>query len=684
MEQISCKPIRPTSKDWNELSVQLSTSQPLIDIIIPVYGAPDDTLRCLYSVLNAKNQTSFNLIVIEDDGPVPSLRTTLKNLSDKFLFEYYENETNKGFVLTCNFGFQIHPERDVILLNSDTEVFDGWLDILIGCALQNPKAGTITAMSNNATICSYPFFCEDFSFPYEISDSELNKLFCSENQFQCVKTPTGVGFCMYIRRECLKQIGYFNYDLFGKGYGEENDLCIRAEKAGWSNLIATGTFVRHYGSSSFSTPQRLERVKNAIKVINKEHPQYLKDIDCFIKADPIFNFRKKIDMKRLQNYIQSKKVFLMITHSLGGGTDKYTIEITEKLLSEGFAVLWLQPAKNNKFSLTIEGKYPLPNLDLKLSNTQEICHFLNNLLNVQFIHIQHLKGFSNNFIDIFFTTIVEKNIPYYVTLHDYYTICPRITLIDESGIFCGEPDENQCNVCIQTCDDIIGISIQDWRNRYQRILEKAHKIFVPDLDVRWRFMRYFPNLNFTVRPHFDNWKNNNSPISHKVKNWKKRVAIIGAIGAHKGFFILKEVAEICSRNNYNIEFIIIGYTQDDNSLGKLNNVKILGKYNDKDLVNIINQENIDTIWFPVICPETYSYTLSASIVVGLPIVAFDFGAIGRRLTGRKNYIPVPLECMLKPNSIIEYLLIDKEIIETESVENKYPFIINDYYQIELK
>ena len=85
MEQISCKPIRPTAKDWNKLSVQIPTSQPLIDIIIPVYGAPDDTLRCLYSVLNAKNQTSFNLIVIEDDGPDPSLRTTLKNLSDKFL-----------------------------------------------------------------------------------------------------------------------------------------------------------------------------------------------------------------------------------------------------------------------------------------------------------------------------------------------------------------------------------------------------------------------------------------------------------------------------------------------------------------------------------------------------------------------------------------------------------------------
>ena len=686
MKRDNVKPIRPRTEDWNNLSTQKKNQEAAVDIIIPVYGAPDDTLRCIYSVLKTKNQTLFNLVVIEDAGPVPELRTILRDLSEKFSFEYYENKENKGFVLTCNFGFQIHPQRDLILLNSDTEVFDGWVDTIVNCAIQNPKAGTITAMSNNATICSYPLFCEDFSYCYEIPDSELNKLFFSENKFNTVKAPTGVGFCMYVRRKCLNQIGYFNYELFGKGYGEENDLCIRAEKAGWDNLIAMGLFVRHYGSSSFSNTQRLERVENALKIINNEHPKYLKDVERFIKEDPIFEYRNRIDIKRLKNYVdnKNKKLILNVTHSLGGGTEKHVLEITEKLISEGFSVLSLQPDIKNNVLLSIENKYPLPNLKFKLESVEEIYDFLNDM-ELDFIHIHHLKGFSNNFVDNFLEAAIKSNIPYYFTLHDYYAICPRINLIDDTGLFCGEPDNEQCNICIRSCNDSMGHSIERWRGWYQKILENAYKIFVPDLDVKWRFMRYFDNMDFVVRPHFDSWQYDESTfnnIQNTHSNSKiKRIGIIGAIGLHKGFYILKEVSEICSRYGFNLEFIVIGYTQDDISLKNQKNVKILGKYQDDKLIEIINKEHLDAIWFPAICPETYSYTLSACLITGLPIIAFDFGAIGRRLASIENYIPVPLKYMLNPGSIIQYLLKEKEILKGETVEYVYSSLKEDYYQI---
>ena len=91
MKRDNVKPIRPRTEDWNSLSTQKKNQEAAVDIIIPVYGAPDDTLRCIYSVLKTKNQTPFNLVVIEDAGPVPELRTILRDLSEKFSFEYYEN-----------------------------------------------------------------------------------------------------------------------------------------------------------------------------------------------------------------------------------------------------------------------------------------------------------------------------------------------------------------------------------------------------------------------------------------------------------------------------------------------------------------------------------------------------------------------------------------------------------------
>lgn len=46
-----------------------------------------------------------------------------------------------------------------------------------------------------------------------------------------IEMPTGVGFCMGINWDVWKNIGSFDEDRFGKGYGEENDWCMRAISA---------------------------------------------------------------------------------------------------------------------------------------------------------------------------------------------------------------------------------------------------------------------------------------------------------------------------------------------------------------------------------------------------------------------------------------------------------------------
>jgi GT2 family glycosyltransferase len=51
---------------------------------------------------------------------------------------------------------RLHPERDVVLLNSDTVVANDWLDRLLACADLESRIGTVTPFSNNATICSFP------------------------------------------------------------------------------------------------------------------------------------------------------------------------------------------------------------------------------------------------------------------------------------------------------------------------------------------------------------------------------------------------------------------------------------------------------------------------------------------------------------------------------------------------
>lgn len=685
------KPIQPSNDDWYKLSQETNQLNPNanIDIIIPVYGAPNDTLRCIYSVINTHNEANYNLVVIEDGGPDEQLREKLKELKEVFQFTYLENEENLGFILTCNRGFALNKTHDVILLNSDTEVFDGWIDKIMACSQKNPKAGTITAMSNNAEICSYPFFCQDYSYPFEINDSKLNEIFKKTNDGQSIVVPTGVGFCMYIRRACLEQIGYFNYELFGKGYGEENDLCVRAENAGWQNLIATDVFVRHYGSSSFSGTVRQERVKHALKTLDEVHPQYQKSVHKFIQKDPMKPYLKPIDQERLVQFLEKRTInnqylMLQITHDYGGGTEKHHQEITVRLVREGISVISIKPNSNNGIGLFLDGKYPLPNLDIDIQNYQNLENFLLNDLNIDFVHIQHLKGYDNNFVRNLVDILIAHKIPYYFTTHDYYPICPRITLTNDDT-YCGEPTDNHhCNQCIKSIPETTAFNhqIDKWRDNYAYILSNAKTVFCPNDDVKWRFQRYFSGINIKTMPHFDAWTSNNS-INKKNIYSKKRIGIIGAIGAHKGFYQIHSVAKYCMYSNIDIEFVIIGYSCDDKALQDIGNIEILGKYSDDTLIQIIHESNLDAIWFPNVWPETYSYTLSASLATGLPIIAYDFGAVSQRLKEHNIGILIPIEIMLNPIEVVKYFLSDLSQYQFTPITTQYDYdsIKINYYNL---
>ena len=224
--------VAPTPHEWESLSASdADRDTSLVDVIIPVYTGYDQTLRCIYSALAATQATPFNLLVVNDCSPDSALSSSLRNLAWDGLIELHELPTNLGFVGACNFGMTLHPERDVLLLNSDTEVHNDWLDRLRATACRGDKTATVTPLSNNATICSYPRFVENNIVPLELADAELDALAARVNAGVEVDIPTGVGFCMYIRRACLDELGLFDVEAFGVGTARRT-ICAAAHAHG--------------------------------------------------------------------------------------------------------------------------------------------------------------------------------------------------------------------------------------------------------------------------------------------------------------------------------------------------------------------------------------------------------------------------------------------------------------------
>jgi GT2 family glycosyltransferase len=269
-----------------------------IDVIIPVYGGVAETRRCLESVLAHRQRSAMEIVVVDDCTPEPQIARHLDQLAAEGRVTLLRNPANVGFVQSVNRGMALHPDRDVMLLNSDTEVANDWLDRLHASAHSSPEIATVTPFSNNATICSYPYEGWVGGVPGTLGLAQLDKLFSSTHRGRVLDIPTGVGFCMYIRRDALARLGAFDAARFGRGYGEENDFCMRAMKAGLRNVLAADVFVFHEGSVSFSK-ERAERIDAATRALLEVHPEYLRLVHEFIARDPARALRDEIDRARI-------------------------------------------------------------------------------------------------------------------------------------------------------------------------------------------------------------------------------------------------------------------------------------------------------------------------------------------------------------------------------------------------
>ena len=113
-----------------------------------------------------------------------------------------------------------------------------------------------------------------------------------------------------------------------------------------------------------------------------------------------------------------------------------------------------------------------------------------------------------------------------------------------------------------------------------------------------------------------------------------KIVVLGALSRIKGADILEAVAVLAARHNTPIEFHLLGYAYRTLRTLPKARLTVHGSYEDTELPELLRFLEPDLIWFPAQWPETYSYTLSASIDSGLPIVVPNIGAFPERLQNR--------------------------------------------------
>lgn len=247
-----------------------------VDIIVCVHNALEDVTACLNSVVR-HTLPPYRLILVDDGSDAPT-RDYLEEFARTQGAVLIRNEQAGGYTRAANKGLAASDAAWSVLLNSDTIVTPYWLDRMVACGESYNRIGLVGPLSNAASWQSVPGVMradgdwEENPLPQGMTLEEWAQTIATISPKVRPRVGFLNGFCLMIRKELRRAIGEFDEAAFGAGYGEENDYCLRASKAGYELVVADDAFVWHTQSRSYSHERRRELCERADKALHAKHP----------------------------------------------------------------------------------------------------------------------------------------------------------------------------------------------------------------------------------------------------------------------------------------------------------------------------------------------------------------------------------------------------------------------------
>ncbi len=277
----------PTMRAITHAASPRGGTRPVV-IVVPIYNAAALTERCIESVLRWTSAPA-RLVLIDDASPESDVGPMLARYASRTGISIIRNASNLGYTRSSNLGIAVAGDSDVVLLNSDTQVGPRWLDRLRAIAHADDSIGTVTAVSDNAGAFTVPELERYCPIPSAWTLEQTQRVLLQRTACPNPRLPTGNGFCMYVKRALLEAVGALDADAFPAGYGEENDLCQRAERAGFRHVIAGDVLVAHARSASFGDARRAELGAQGMAVLRQRYPDYEDNV-----GKTLFSFDRRV------------------------------------------------------------------------------------------------------------------------------------------------------------------------------------------------------------------------------------------------------------------------------------------------------------------------------------------------------------------------------------------------------
>jgi GT2 family glycosyltransferase/glycosyltransferase involved in cell wall biosynthesis len=611
-----------------------------VDVVIPVYNGRE-YLPALFDSLFANTAGDVRFIVVDDASPDTSvwgyLHERLGGRDDVVLLR---NEENRGFAGTVNRAADA-ARGDFVLLNTDTEVPPGWLPRLMAPIFADASVASATPFSNAATICSFPSMAGDNPLYKDLSVAQIDRSFTRAGAKHApIDLPTGVGFCMGVAAQAWRELGGLDAAAFERGYGEENDWCQRARRAGLRNVLVPNVFVYHKHGGSFDPAERDSFREAGMRTLLARYPDYLEQVDRFVSADPARPVRAAAALT-LAGRATTPAPVLVVDHALGGGANSYRERTVKARLSAGQPVLLLLTGRSAAADLELlDGG---ERWQLEIADASELRAIGDAGFALDEIFYNNMVGYPRPRELLTALTALRESTGARLTLavHDFYPVCPAYTLIAAHGSYCGVPDRNSCRQCLPFnahATDPSHSSIDRWRAAWGDVLAQADDVLCFSQDSRAHILKAYPDAAARCRvvPHAPEMAF--EPKAAAPPERPVNVGVIGGINYPKGSSVVAALPAALRRLDPNARVTVIGQLVDD---ADARDVTVTGRFKPAELPELVETHGVNVCLLPSICPETYSFVCDEIMALDLPLVCFDLGAPPERVAGYAKGRVVP-------------------------------------------
>ena len=620
-------------------------------VVICVHNGGETVIRCVDSVLRWTRDA--RLVVIDDASTDRSLVTALDDLAATTRLEVVRHHENRGYTRTANHALHLDETSDVVLLNSDTEVGPLWLQRLLAVAGSRRGVATVSAVSDNAGAMAVPVPGTDNDWPQHLPWSEIARAAAGADLPWAVETPTGHGFCMLVTREAIRQLDGFDEEAFPRGYGEENDFSLRATELGMVNLLAPHVLVKHAKGTSFGA-EREQLMTEGRRAVDERHPSYTDDVRAWSAGSGMRRVRDAHAalLARLNGAEQVLPARLYVLHSASGGTPATNLDLMTGLAHvqdaylveasvSGRLVLHQVHSEGLRTLGTWQAASPFVVTDTFRRDYAEVLTEWILRLGVETVHVRHL---INQPLTALPEVCRRLGIPFVLSTHDFYMVCPSIQLLDQNLQFCGGRCTAGAGPCsmptkfVAQAPDLKHSWIHEWRRRAGAVLENADAVVATTDNAAGILAATYPELAGAI-----------DVIEHgrDIERWSAsrpgarapgplRLLAIANWAAHKGPEYLRSMARELGES---VEVHVMGQKS-----YLLQDVGVVhGPYQRETLPALVADIDPDLVALVSIWPETYSHTLTEAFALGVPVIATDIGAVAERVRRHGGGLLVPVD-----------------------------------------